>query len=110
MGLYSEPFYDLVNSKKHIEFRLNDPKRRAIKVGDEITFYNCDNEKEVVKVIVTGFIYDKSFKDHFFSLVNSELGAKESEVEDWVRWMREVYSEAKESEFGVVGIKIRLVS
>lgn len=53
MHLNIEPFALTKNGVKDLEYRLNDEKRREIKVGDTIIFYKRLEEKEIIKAMVT---------------------------------------------------------
>lgn len=46
MKLNSEPFLKIADGTKTIELRLNDEKRRLIKVGDYIEFTNVANSEK----------------------------------------------------------------
>lgn len=109
MGLFKEPFENIVNGSKLMEFRLNDKKRQQIKVGDKITFNNLDNRDEIVSVLVLRIIKSNTFYTLFKDLVGTIYGPKETELDDWTEWMRKVYSLEKELKFGVVGIEIKRI-
>jgi ASC-1-like (ASCH) protein len=47
MGLYSEYFIAIKEGKKQVEVRLNDEKRRKIKVGDTIEFIRFLNKMKL---------------------------------------------------------------
>lgn len=53
MGLYGEYFKAIKEGKKKVEVRLNDEKRRNIKVGDTIEFIKVPEQDEILKVEVT---------------------------------------------------------
>ena len=48
MNLHDEPFKKIKNGTKTVEMRLNDEKRRQIKIGDTITFYLMPDLKESI--------------------------------------------------------------
>lgn len=52
MKLYEENFEELKNNKKEREYRLNDEKRKQIKVGDTIKFVKLPNLDEEILVDV----------------------------------------------------------
>lgn len=73
-------WYELIEAgKKTIEYRLNDEKRRLIKIGDTITFLKRPEEVEEIQAIVEDLIYypdllemytatfDRDFKDFYES-------------------------------------------
>ncbi len=108
MMLASEPFENIFNGTKTVEYRLYDEKRKKISVGDTIVFTNRDTGN-TLKVSVTYIKLFSSFLDLF-----SALGC---EGEPYRRWspeqlaesMREYYTSDQEQEHGVVAIGIRLV-
>lgn len=60
MRLHQEPYDMIKKNVKTIEYRLNDEKRRQIKIGDTITFYKRPLEKEYLTVKVIDI---KHYKD-----------------------------------------------
>ena len=52
MRLHNEPFVLIKNGTKTIELRLNDEKRRQIKVGDTVTFTNRSNNEQISTVVI----------------------------------------------------------
>jgi len=77
MRLHKEPFEMIESGIKNIEYRLNDEKRKEIKIGDTITFYKRPEEIKTIKVVVTDLKYypdllsmysatfDKDFKNRY---------------------------------------------
>lgn len=53
MRLHSEPFDKIKFGKKKTEIRLNDAKRKKIRVGDSIIFSKRPDLKEKIKVKIT---------------------------------------------------------
>lgn len=72
MRLHEGPFDRIASGVKKIEYRLNDEKRREIRIGDTITFYKRPEEMEKIVVKVTDLkhyedllsMYTASF-DHY---------------------------------------------
>ncbi|MBO8173108.1 MAG: DUF3850 domain-containing protein [Bacillaceae bacterium] len=52
MGLYGEYFKAIREGKKRVEVRLNDEKRRKIKVGDIIEFVKVPEQDDKLQVQV----------------------------------------------------------
>lgn len=77
MRLQEEPYNLIKNNFKNIEYRVNDPKRQKIKIGDTITFYKLAYDGEYFKVLITDLKYyknllemytenfDRDFKDRY---------------------------------------------
>lgn len=110
MRLYDDPFSRIKSGEKTIELRLNDEKRRDVKVGDKITFTNIDTGEQVVTKCKALYTAD-SFVELFKILKNNEkMGFKHKESpENMSEQMREYYSIENEEKYGVVGIEIEVV-
>ena len=77
MKLYKENFEELKSGKKKREYRLNDQKRKGIKIGDTIKFLRLPNLDEEIIVRVTNIerftnwhdcyskYFDEDFKDKY---------------------------------------------
>lgn len=105
MKLENEPFEQIKNGTKTVEFRLYDEKRRKVKVGDKIEFSKLPDLKEKILVQVLDiYVYD-TFEKLFKKIYKDEEKIKEN-----VKLMYEFYSKDKEKEFGVVGIRIKLLN
>ena len=106
MKLMPEPFELIRGGKKKIELRLYDEKRKKICVGDLISF-SCGNDKLNAKVV------DLYKENDFLTLFNkypmTDMGfSSGTSALEGAEQMREYYSEQKEKEYGVLGIKIKL--
>ena len=107
MRLHREPFYKIKNGTKTIELRLNDEKRRIIKVNDIIEFTSrVTGEKIITKVIKLH--YFSNFEELYKHFDKVSLGYDLDEAacpED----MSKYYSKEEQERYGVVGIEIKLV-
>lgn len=61
MGLYPENFEQVKTGQKQREYRLYDEKRREIKPGDTVLFYNTETG-ETAAVVVTALHVFPDFK------------------------------------------------
>lgn len=80
LKLYEQNFNRIKNGKKTREYRLNDEKRKKIKVGDIIRFVKLPEKKENLFVVVTNKedfndwfscyskYYDEDFSDRYDSV------------------------------------------
>lgn len=110
MSLFAEPFERIKSGRKVIEVRLFDQKRQKVGIGDTIIFEKLPDRDESVMVDVVGLSRFRSFRDLFLAFDKSKFGhPKDFSLEDQIAGMREVYSEERERELGVLGIHIRLV-
>lgn len=107
MGLYGEYFQAIKEGKKIIEVRLNDEKRRKIKVGDAIEFVKVPQQDEFLKVQVIDL---KSY-DTFEAMYNV-IPLKDFDCEDWtlkemIDGTYEIYTPEQEKEWGTLAITIK---
>ena len=105
--LHDEPFQKIKYGTKRIEMRLNDEKRRLIRVGDSIRFTNRTTN-ETLTVEVTKLVPYKSFKELYAKNDKKLLGYKEEEIAD-SSYMEQFYPKEKELENGVLAIHIKLI-
>lgn len=109
MKLHPSPFNMIKEGKKTIELRLFDEKRKKICVGDTIKFINTQNSTEYLKVSVEELFVFDSFDELYENLNLLECGYTESDVINASPSDMELYySKEKQSQYGVVGIKISL--
>ena len=107
MNLQSK-YYDFIkDGTKRIELRLYDEKRQRIKLGDEIEFSKSETEKFKAKVI--GLIRYQSFEDLFKDFPIEILADKTMTKNELLNVLSEFYTEEKQREFGVVGIRIKII-
>ena len=104
MKLKEEPFDRIKSGNKTVEFRLYDEKRQQIKIGDQIEFSKMPELNEKLLVDVIDLYIDSSFE----SLFNKLFSDKE-EIKRKTASMFQFYSHEQEQEYGVVGIKIKLI-
>lgn len=104
MHLKSKPFEAIKNGEKDIEIRLNDPKRKKLKIGDLIEFrQTTTGEKLIVKV--EGLYPFESF-GHLYDGVDSEY-LKQFQKDHFIIACHTIYTREKEKEHGALGIKIK---
>ena len=110
MSLQPVPFEKIKNGTKTVEMRLNDEKRRLIKVGDTIEFTNAADSNCTVRCIVTGLFPFDSFADLYRTLSLADCGYDASEIhsakpED----MELYYTKDEQKKYGVLGIGIKVI-
>ena len=109
MKLHPKYFECILNGTKRIELRLNDEKRRLIKIGDLITFYKMPEEKESLTVkVVDLFRYD-SFEDILNDYDISLVGDKDDTKEELINVLNNFYTKEEQEKYGVLGIKIEKI-
>ena len=110
MNLFESPFNLIKDEIKTIELRLNDEKRRLIKVNDFIIFENINNKSKKIKTKVINIYHFKSFEDLYLNLDLLKCGYTEKDIKEasYID-MLEYYSQDKEYKYGVLGIELKLV-
>ncbi len=92
---------------KNIEVRVNDEKRRKLKIGDTITFLKRPDDKESISAIIEDLVYYKDFKDLVKDYNMEELYLKEYSKEDFLTLLKRFYSDDEINKYGVVAIKFK---
>ena len=103
-------FESIKSGNKTIEVRLYYPERHNIKPGDFIEF-SCDGPKiktdKVIKTRVLGLIVADTLEKlgGIINIQNTEI----PNVEQWLSYLREFYSDADITKYGIAAIYIALV-
>lgn len=97
MKLNPHPFAQIRAGEKTLELRLNDEKRRLVRVGDTITFTEIGTGEKLT-VTVTALHPYESFADLFAALGTALCGGSVD--------MDAYYSLADQKKWGVLGIEI----
>lgn len=105
MKLQESPFERIKNGTKTVEFRLYDEKKRKIKIGDQIEFSKLPDLQETILVDVLDLYRDNTFENLFKKLFDAD-----DEIKRKTSAMYQYYSHDEEKQYGVVGIKISLIS
>ena len=109
MKLNPEPFLKIEDGTKTIELRLNDEKRRLIKVGDYIEFTNVANSEKKIQVKVVNLHHFRSFKELYNVLALNKCGYSTQELNTATHTdMEKYYTKEEQSKYGVLGIEIVL--
>lgn len=109
MNVDGQWFGKIANGSKTIELRLNDEKRRTVKVGDYIILNNLGEsplKKGVAKV--TALHVFRDFDELYKNLDMNKCGYAQNVVpnpDDMLAY----YSAERQNEFGVVGIEFELL-
>lgn len=107
MRLHPVPFEMIRNGTKTVEIRLNDEKRKLMKVGDVIEFsLRPDPEQSFIAKIV-GLDHFSSFKESYASYPPAEYGGENQD--EW-ECMYKYYSLEDEQKEGVLGIRLEVAT
>ncbi|MCM3740281.1 ASCH domain-containing protein [Oceanobacillus luteolus] len=109
MGLYETPFHSMKSGKKKVEVRLNDQKRRKVKVGDTIRFTKTPDRNETLIVQVIELREFPTFKEMYESIPADEFDAVGDSIEEMVERTYRIYTPEREKEWGTLAITIQLL-
>jgi ASC-1-like (ASCH) protein len=107
MHLHLAPFERILSGKQTIEARLNDEKRRELKVGDIIEFTLRDDASRSFKVKIIELLLYKNFRELYISEAIEEFGGEN--LEQLLTSIHKYFSEAEEVKYGVLGIKLEII-
>lgn len=102
--LHSDVFDIVKNGKKDIEVRINDEKRRQLKIGDTLVFLRRPNDDEEIRAKVVGLEY----YDYFHNLVDhydmERIYLSGYTKEEYLNEMKRFYTMEEQENYGVVAI------
>ena len=107
MNLHNNPFEAVKRGTKTIEMRLNDEKRRRIKIGDLIEFVNTSTQ-EMLKVEVRNLYRYKDFEELYSHHDKVSIGYALNEVANY-QDMQIYYNPSDILKNGVLAIEIKLL-
>ncbi|KQL50386.1 hypothetical protein AN964_22220 [Heyndrickxia shackletonii] len=107
MGLYGEYFEAIKKGKKKVEVRLNDEKRRKIKIGDTIKFIKVPEQDETLQVQVTELRTYNTFKEMYESIPFEDFDCEGWSMEEMVNGTYDIYTPEQEREWGSLAITIK---
>lgn len=96
----------MINGTKRIELRLNDEKRKKIKLNDIIIFSKEPDLKECFKAKVIGLIHYNTFKELIDDFDNSILADTDISKEEILTFLNKIYTQEKQDKYKVLGIRI----
>ncbi|MFD2211892.1 ASCH domain-containing protein [Virgibacillus halophilus] len=106
MGLYSEYFQSIREGKKIVEVRLNDEKRRKIKVGDAIEFIKVPQQDEFLKVQVIDLKSYDTFEAMYNDIPPEDFDCEGWTIKEMIDGTYEIYTPEQEKEWGTLAIMI----
>lgn len=103
-------YFDKIKAGEKIyEIRLNEEKRKLIKIGDYIVFKKEPDLTENLSVKVVDLIAFKSFDEMIKSLGAKDIGFEGKSNEQVIETYHQFYSSQDENKYGVLAIGIELI-
>ncbi|MDO4300646.1 MAG: ASCH domain-containing protein [Clostridia bacterium] len=111
MKLNSEPFNMIKSGQKTIELRLNDEKRKNIKIGDIIEFTDCRALDKRILTKVINIHKFNTFDELYKNLPLDKCGYLKEDIDTASPLdMEKYYSVEKQSKYGVLGIELEVLA
>ncbi|MFS1516265.1 ASCH domain-containing protein [Bacillus sp. SCS-151] len=107
MGLYKVYLQAIKDGNKTVEVRLNDQKRRNIKIGDTIEFVSVPEADESLRVNVTGLKNYHTFKDMYEDIPLKDFDCEGWTMKDLLEGTYGIYTLEQEERWGVLAISIK---
>ena len=107
MGLYEAYFESIKKGKKKVEVRLNDAKRRKIKVGDLIEFINVSNPSDILTVTVTKLRKFVTFAEMYENIPFEDFGCDGWTMDEMINGTYDIYTPEQEKEWRALAITIK---
>ena len=107
MNLHPSPFELIKSGRKDIEMRLNDDRRKGMKIGDHILFTNNET-KEKLEVEIVNLYHYNDFNELYSHFPKERLGYLPEEIAN-PKDMNLYYSDELINLYGVLGIEISLI-
>lgn len=108
MKLNPKYFEYMKNGTKRVEIRLNDEKRKDLKIGDEIIFQKEPELKEELYTQIVSLNIKRNFKELIEELDVSEYSDKTESEGKFLNDLYKFYTKEQEEKYGVVGIQIKI--
>ena len=99
-------FDKIKNGEKVYEVRLNDEKRRLMKIGDDLILKREPEQIVTLHLKIKNLLYFKSFQAMAAILPAEQIGFAGMNHQAIVDVYHEFYTPANEEKFGVVAIQV----
>lgn len=109
MTLYEAPFNSIKSGRKTVEVRLNDDKRRQLKVGDSIEFTKEASTLERLTVEIVALTVYPSFKAMYTHVPAQAFNTEGLTLADMLAQTYDIYTPEQESQWGTLAITIKLI-
>lgn len=106
MKLSPETFEKVKSGEQKFEFRINDEKRKAFRLGERLELARLPDLETSLIVEITSLAVFPTFIDVYRHLPEAVLGFSEN---DFVNRLYSFYTKDEEQKYGVVAIGIKLV-
>lgn len=109
MGLYNKPFHSMKLGRKTVEVRLNDEKRKKLKIGDTIVFTKLPDSNETLTAEILELRHYRTFREMYESIPAKEFDTEGDSINEMVEQTYEIYSFEQEQKCGTLAITVKRI-
>lgn len=109
MGLYDEPFQSMKSGRKTVEVRLNDEKRRQLKIGDSIEFIKVPASNETLTTEILELRHYPTFQEMYEAIPAEDFDTVNDSITKMVEQTYEIYTPEQETKWGTLAITIKII-
>lgn len=105
-----ENIFEIVkNGTKRVEVRLNDKKRKLLKIGNNLTFYKRPLLEEKIETKITGLQKFKTIEELLNKYEMKEIYVEGFSKEEFVKLLSTFYSKEEQDNYGFVAIEFEVL-
>ena len=109
MGLYDKPFYSMKLGRKTVEVRLNDEKRKKLKIGDTIVFTKVPDSNETLTAEILELRRYRTFREMYESIPAKEFDTVGDPIDEMVEQTYKIYTFEQEQKWGTLAIIVKMI-
>lgn len=102
--------FDIVNDGiKNVEIRVNDEKRRKLKIGDKLLFLKRPDDVEKIYAVVKNLVYFNNFSEVVDKYPMERLYLSDISKDEYISLMKKFYNDEEVAKYGVVAIEFEQI-
>ena len=109
LHLHPEVFDVVASGNKNVEVRVNDEKRRQLKVGDTLIFLKRPDDIETITAKITNLVYFDTFLSVLDHYEMKNIYLETTTPEEYISLLKQFYTDEDESQYGVVAIEFEII-
>lgn len=99
----------IIEKKKKVEIRLNDPKRKLLNLGDTIKFINRANTSQSINVKIDDLSIYNSFEAALLNTKPTSLGWDNLYSKEMLKKIYKIYTSEEEKIWGIIKINFHII-
>lgn len=104
MKINDNAFLRMNNGSKVREYRINDDKRRKVKIGDIIEFHRISNPEDIIEMKVYDITTYKTIKEAIKKYFDKDFSSRHKDIDSTVQsfYDRGFLTQEEEEKYGMV--------